>query len=68
MNATYNGHSKERTGGSKTTYDTMEQMIAESQIKFSLDELPTQDLLDITDISGLVFTKDESITENGTMS
>jgi len=68
VNATYNGHSKERTGSNKTTYDTMEQMIAESQIKFSLDELPTQDLLDITDISGLVFTKDESITENGTMS
>ena len=68
MNANYNGHSKERTGSNKTTYDTMEQMIAESQIKFSLDELPTQDLLDITDISGLVFTKDESITENGTMS
>ena len=40
----------------------------ESQIKFSLDELPTQDLLDITDISGLVFTKDDSISENGTMS
>ena len=44
MNATYNGHSKERTGGSKTTYDTMEQMIAESQIKFSLDKIKMKNM------------------------